>query len=345
MNVNAQVKPETPTTGWAAPKQVPKIDDGTLLARWTSATQRISHHAAERGWGKSEAARRAAIAIGTFSSWYDGTYSGRYDTTTQRVENFLTALLDASETASALPTEPGFVQTRVARELFETFTYAQALPTMAIATLVAGLGKSCAAEAFKASRPHVFHVTLSPSSRSPHSLKVEIGREIGIDTGNSCTLKGAIVEALRRDGFSALLIVDEAQYLGEAGINELRHFRDMARCGLVLLGNDEASTPYATRDVKHASPQVTRRIGYRLNVMKPYPCDIVSLLDAWQLTDPGLREVGAAVAARPGAFGALAETIKAASMIARGMGRALSADDLRAAYHRRGGGAGGGGAV
>jgi DNA transposition AAA+ family ATPase len=338
--MNAQTKPEAvQASGWAMPKQTPKIEDADLMTRWQSATQRVSHYAAENGWTKSEVARRADIAIGTFSGWYDGTYNGRYDTTTQRVENFLASYLEATEAASALPVEPGFVQTRVARELFETFTYAQALPTMAIATLVAGLGKTSAAEAFKATRPHVFHVTLSPSSRSVHTLKSEIGEQLGIDTRNSGTLKGAIVEALKRDGFSALLIVDEAQYLGEDSINELRHFRDMAKCGLVLLGNDETTTPYATRDVKHASPQVTRRIGYRVNVMKPYAEDIETFLDAWQLTDKDVRAVGTAIATRPGALGALAETIKAASMIARGMGRGLTADDLRAAYQRRGGGA------
>ncbi|WP_224825624.1 AAA family ATPase [Cognatishimia sp. MH4019] len=338
--MNAQTKTETGiVTGWSPSKQVPEIESDDLKSRWKSATAKVAQLASENDWTKSEVARRADMAIGTFSGWYDGTYNGRYDNTTQRVENFLTSFQEASEAASALPVEPGFVQTRVARELFETFTYAQALPTIAIATLLAGLGKTSAAEAFQASRPHVFHIVLSPSSASIHTMKSEIGAQLGIDTRNSATLKGAIVEALKRDGFSALLIVDEAQYLNEDGVNELRHFRDMARCGLVLLGNNESTTPYASRDVKHASPQVTRRIGYRISVMKPYPEDIDQLLDAWQITDEDVRRVGTAIATRPGALGALSETIKAASMIARGMGRALKADDMRAAYQLRGGGA------
>lgn len=338
--MNAQLRPEAvPTTGWELPRNVPDIDDQDLMLRWKSATNLVSHHAAQQGWTKSEVARRADIAIGTFSGWYDGSYKGRYDTTTQKIENFLTSYLEASEAASALPMQPGFVQTRAARELFETFTYAQALPTMAVVTMVSGLGKTTAAEEFKATRPHVFHVTLSPSSRSPHILKSEIGQQLGIDTRNSSTLKSGIVNALKRDGFSALLFVDEAQNLNEDCINELRYFRDIAKCGLVLLGNDEAKTPYASRDVKHASAQVSRRIGHRLSIMKPYPEDITTFLDAWQLRDPDVRKVAEMVAVKPGAFGALTETIKAASMIARGMNRALVADDLRAAYQRRGGGA------
>ena len=204
-----------------------------------------------------------------------------------------------------MPVEPGFVQTRVARELFETFTYAQALPTMAVVTIVAGLGKTSAAEAFKATRPHVFHVTLSPSTRTANTVMVSIAKQLGIKTANSVELEMQIATALKRDGFSALLIVDEAQNLSEDCINQLRHFRDVACCGIVLLGNDETTTPYATRDVKHASPQVSRRIGYRLSVMKPYSEDIDVFLDAWQLKDDDVRTVGTAIATRPGALGAL----------------------------------------
>jgi len=114
---------------------------------------------------------------------------GSNDTTTQRVENFLTSFQEASEAASALPVEPGFVPTRVARELFETFTYAQALPTMAVVTIVAGLGKTSAAEAFKSTRPHVFHVTLSPSTRTPNTVMVSIAKQLGIKTANSVELE------------------------------------------------------------------------------------------------------------------------------------------------------------
>ncbi|PIE13799.1 MAG: hypothetical protein CSA70_03530 [Rhodobacterales bacterium] len=337
--MNAQTKQDTGSVkAWAHPKQSPQNLSPEVLKRWETATSKIAQLAGKNGWNKSEVARRADMAIGTFSGWYDGTYTGRYDTTTQKIENYIDLLVDAAETMAALPTDPGFLQTRMARELFEGFTYAQALPTISVITIASGLGKTCAAKAFACSRPHVFHVELSPASRRPHNLKVEIGDTLGISTRNSSTLKASIVEALKRDGFSALLIVDEAQNLGEDGINELRHFRDVAGCGLVLLGNNETTTPYASRDVRHSSPQVTRRIGHRLTVMNPYAEDIESVLDAWKITEPEARNVAEAIAKRPGAIGALVETIKAASLIARGMGTGLGAEHIKAAYQRRGGG-------
>ncbi len=338
--MNAHTKQDmSSNSNWAKPKQAPDLgEDTVLLARWHAATDRVAIYAAQYGWNKSEVSRRADIAIGTFSGWYDGTYKGRYDTTTSKIENFIASTQAAEDAALSLPVEPAFIQSRAARELFETFTYAQMMPTIAIATLVSGLGKTRAAEAFRSTRPHVFIVTLSPSSRSPHTMKQEIGGALGLDTRDGGTLKAAITNALKRDGFSALLIMDEAQNLSEESINELRYFRDEAKCGLVLLGNDEATTPYASRDIKHASGQVVSRIGYRINIMRPYPEDVSAFLDAWQLTDPDVRAIAHKVTLKPGGFRTLSETIKLAAMLARGAGRAVTPADIKAAYERRGGG-------
>ena len=338
--MNAHVSPEAQAEGaWSPPRQAPPTESPALLERWRAATQEALRVAAKHGWSKSEFARRADIPGGTFSGWFDGTYKGRYDTTTQRVENFLASCGEAAEAAASLPAEPGFVKTRTARELFEALTYAQHLPTVAVATVVSGCGKTTAAQAYARTRPHVFVVTLSPSSKRPHILLGEVAEQIGIETGNSSKLKGVLVRALRREGFSALLIIDEAQYLTEECINELRYLHDAARCGLVLLGNDEVTTPYATRDARHHSPQVARRVGHRLSILRPHAEDIDAYVDAWGLDEPELRAIAKVIAAKPGALGALAETIKAGSMIARGAGRGLTAADLKAAYVRRGQGA------
>ncbi len=334
--MNMQAKQEA--AGWELPRSQPQIEDPDVLGRWTIATDEIRRIAAENGWSKSEVARRADVAVGTFSSWYDGTYKGRFDTTTSRVENFIGQLQDAASVGRGMPVAPGFLQTRVARELHTAFTYAQMIPTMAVITCASGLGKSMAASEFRRARPHVVHVTLSPSSSAPHTLKQEIAQEMGIDCKDGAKIKRVITDALRRDGYHSLLIVDEAQNLGEDAINELRHFRDMAKCGLVLLGNEEGKTPYATRDPRHASPQVARRVGHRLSVMRPYPEDIEMVVGAWGLSDPDARALAARIATMPGAFGALAETILTAGMIAAGHDRTVTAADLRAAWENRGAG-------
>ena len=337
--MKADTKQETSdATLWAQPRQAPETSDDITLGRWRSATQAIALIAADQGWNKSEVARRADMAIGTFSGWYDGTYKGRYDVTSAKVENLIRQVNEEAEARASLPVDPDFLQSRVARELFEVFTYAQIMPTIGIATVVSGLGKTMAAEAYKASHPHVYLVTLSPSSSSPHTMKQEIGDALGLDTKYGATLKGAITETLKRDGFSALLIIDEAQNLTDECINELRHFRDQAKCGLVLLGNDEATTPYASRDIKHASAQVSRRVGYRMSIMRPYPEDLETFLDAWSLKGDDLRTMARKVMLKPGAFGTLSETLKLASMIAKGRDHIVTPEDIKNAYERRGGG-------
>lgn len=334
--MNVQAKNE-PAAGWELPRNTPQTD-AAILGRWSMATDEIRKIAADNGWSKSEVARRADVAVGTFSSWYDGTYKGRYDTTTQRIENFISQLQDAAAVSMQMPTTPGFLQTRVARELMTAMTYAQMLPTIAVVTCASGLGKSMAARAYRNSRPHVTHVTLSPSSASPHVLKQEIAQELGIECRDGNKIKRVITDALRRDGYHALLIIDEAQNLTEDGINELRHFRDNAQCGLVLLGNEEGRTPYAARDPRHASAQVARRVGHRLSIMKPYAEDVDQFVDAWALSDPEVRALAVKIAGMPGAFGTLSETILTAGMIAAGHDRPITIADLRAAWENRGAG-------
>ncbi len=334
--MNMQAKNE-PAIGWELPRNTPQTDAPTL-GRWSIATDEIRKIAADNGWSKSEVARRADVAVGTFSSWYDGTYKGRFDTTTQRIENFIDQLRDAAAVGMQMPTTPGFLQTRVARELMTAMTYAQMLPTIAVVTCASGLGKSMAARAYRNSRPHVTHVTLSPSSASPHVLKQEIAQELGIECRDGNKIKRVITDALRRDGYHALLIIDEAQNLTEDGINELRHFRDNAQCGLVLLGNEEGRTPYAARDPRHASAQVARRVGHRLSIMNPYAEDVDQFVDAWALPDPEVRALAVKIAGMPGAFGTLSETILTAGMIAAGHDRPITTADLRAAWENRGAG-------
>lgn len=327
----------TKQAAWDEPKSRPEAD-AELLARWSIATRQLRELAGSESWSKSEVARRADIPLGTLSAWYDGTYGGRYDTTTQRVENFIAARMAAIEATRGLPEAPAFMQTRLSRELITAFTYAQMVPTMAIVTVGSGMGKSITAKSYAATRPHVTHLELSPSSTRPYTMLAEIAEALGIDCRDTGKLKGVISNALKRDGHHALLIIDEAQNLSEEGINELRHFRDVASCGLVLLGNEEGRTPYAARDPRHASAQVSRRIGHRLSVMKPYDEDVAQFIGAWGLRDEDAIQIAHKIARMPGAFGALSETIIMAGIIAAGNEREITGSDLRAAWANRGAG-------
>jgi len=343
--MKADTKQETSeTASWSTPKQSPEVKgDAALQERWKAATDAIAVIAAQNGWNKSEVARRADMAIGTFSGWYDGTYKGRYDVTTLKVENLLSQAREEAEARAALPVEPAFIQSRVARELFEIFTYAQMMPTIGIATVGSGLGKTKAAEAYKSTRPHVHLITLCPTIRTPHKINQAIASVLKLSTNNSATLNGHITDALKGDGYSALLIFDEAQNLNDECINEIRHYRDNAKCGIVLLGNEEGKTPYSisstvndTSKSTWCSAQVRRRVGCRLTALKPYPEDIDTFLDAWGLSDQNVREMARKVSQRAGAFGTLTETLRMASMIAKGRGEAVSAGDIQAGFRARG---------
>lgn len=326
---------------WEASRNIPDIPDMSLLVRWETATKTIKELAEENGWSKSEVSRRSEIAIGTFSQWYDGTYKGRWDTTTAKVERYIQSVENSKAVVSGLPELPEFLETPTSKQLFTAFTYAQMLPTMSVVTVGSGMGKSHAAREYKRKNPHVFHVEMSPSaSKSEHMMMLKISESMNISIPNANKVEGAILKTVQKNGINALLIIDEAQNLSDPLINQLRHFQDVAECGLVLLGNDEATTPYAGSKLGAGqSPQIFRRIGHRMLKLAPCKGDIDIFVNAWGIKDPKAKQLAARIAMKPGALGTLRQTIFLASMIARGYGREITRDDMVAAWNNRGAGA------
>lgn len=338
--MNVQLAQEPQTNAWSLPRNTPDISDAGLMERWEKTTTSIRELAQKNQWSKSEIGRQADVATGTFSQWYDGKYNGRYDNVTAKLENFLASQMQSHSAVSAIPKVPGYIETPTARELRTAFMFAQAMPTIAVVTVGSGMGKSFAASEYKSKNPHVLHVELSPdATTSIHKMMLKIAEVMNLNIGSSSKVEAGILKALQKNGSNMLLIIDEAQNLNDELINQLRHFRDIAECGIVLLGNDETTTPYAgTKIVAGASPQIFRRIGHRFTRLKPTAEDIAMYVDAWGIKDKGARELAAKIAHKNGTLGTLKETIFAAAMIARGNDRAITAEDMKAAWDNRGAG-------
>lgn len=327
-------------TAWDLPRNTPDIGDPDLMIRWENATRAVRDLAHENQWSKSEVGRQADVATGTFSQWYDGKYKGRYDNVTEKLENFLSSQKKSQSATSIIPQVPDYIEMPTAQNLQTAFMFAQAMPTIAIATVASGMGKTFAAREYKRKNPHVTHVELSPDAATTiHKMMLKIADVMSLQISNPIAVEAAIMQALQKSGRNALLIIDEAQNLTDAHINQLRHFRDIAECGIVLLGNDETTTPYAgTKMVAGASPQIFRRIGHRFTRLKPTSADIDLYVKAWGIEDEGARNLAAKIANKHGTLGTLKETIFAAAMIANGHGRAITGEDLKAAWSNRGAG-------
>jgi hypothetical protein len=324
-------------TGWGDPSTEPTQLAEKPLKEWRAATREVRAVAEQLGISKSEASRRADVPMGTFSPWYDGSYTGNFVNTTARVRKWLDA--EAQRRAASLSTiaEPGFVETPTAREVYNALVYAQSAPAFVLVTLGAGMGKTTVARHLAASRPHAYRVVMRPSTSSVHSMLNVLATEIGVIERDPKRLAYTLGAKLRRNGRNTLVMVDEAQNLSEAAVNELRYFMDEYGCGIALLGNEEVSSRWGQTTPRDGQAQLHRRIGMRIRRLTPRQADIDAFVDAWGIADPEVRKLARAIGRKPGALGQVAESLKLAAIIASGAGRDMTADDLRQAWVNRGG--------
>jgi DNA transposition AAA+ family ATPase len=321
---------------WNAPKQEPEID-ADQLTDWQMATRRLAKVAGADGLTRSEVSRRSDIPLGTFSAWYDGTYNGSYKNTTARVVRWLDAVEEQKSNAFASPEAPEWVETRTAKELWDTLVYAQMMPEIAVVTLGAGMGKTTTSRRYIATRPNAFLVTMRPTTAGKHSMLQELAMALDVIERNPARLDRAIGHRLQRNGRHTLLIVDEAQNLKDDAADQLRYFHDEYGCGIALLGNDEVASRFGRKDPRKGQAQFHRRVGKRIERLTPLPEDIEALIDAWNLEDADARKLLRAVGNKPGALGQIDKTARLASMFAMGRGSAIEASDIRAAWRDRAG--------
>jgi DNA transposition AAA+ family ATPase len=321
---------------WAPPRESPAAD-AVAVAAWERATAEIRSVAARDGLSKAEVSRRANIPQGTFSPWYDGTYTGSYAAVTARAEKWLQSVEEARSKLASAVAGPGFIETKTSREVIDTLLYAQILPEMVIVTLGPGMGKTMSARHFVATRPNAHLVTMRPTTTSTHAMLQELALSLDVTERNPARLDRALGMKLRRNGRQTLLIIDEAQNLADVAVNQLRYFLDEYGCGIALLGNEEVFTRFGRAEPREGLGQLHRRIGKRLRRTHPLLEDIEALLDAWEIADPGIRRMLAAIGKKPGALGQIDKTLRLAGMLASGGGATLSIEHIRAAWMNRGG--------
>lgn len=284
---------------------------------------------------KAECARRSGVGHGTFSQWFSGNYAGRYDTVNATIAAWLENLGELAEISASAPTAPNYLPLAFSEDVIRMIAVAQVMSTMVMVTAEAGIGKTAAAEQYEATRANSWLVTCSPSSKSLNNMLSEIAATIGCEERHAGRLVRAIGKRLQRLGDGTVLIVDEAQNLSDEAINQLRHFVDKYGCGIALLGNSETYSRFSRWGQGDKYGQLRSRIFKRIKAERASPDDLARFIDAWGITDPKQVEFLTGVGLKPGALRQVAMTIKLASMVAQGAGRAMTLADLKAAWSNR----------
>jgi len=323
--------------GFPAPASEPKQLAEGPLADWRELTAKVREVANRFGYTKTQIATRANIPLGTFSPWYDGTYAGNYPNQHAKIRAFLTAQEEAAAAARDALEEPEWVDTPTAGKVMTALTYAQQAPAMVLITLGPGMGKTTAAKRFASTRPYAYRVVMRPSTGSVHAMLREISEALDVIERDPAKLPKEIGRKLKRNGRRTLLMIDEAQNLGEKAVNELRYFMDEYGVGIALLGNEDVHSRFGGTAPKEGYGQLQRRIGMRIHQLKPKVEDIDAFVAAWGIDDADVVRLLKVIGNKPGALGQVTETLKLASILASGYGRPIAAADIRSAWMNRGG--------
>lgn len=284
-------------------------------------------------------AQEAGIPEGTLSSIASGSYVvGVASKQPALIRRWLAARKERARVASVIPQAPAFVRTPTAINLLSIFGFAHTLPDIAVIAGEPGTGKTTAACEYVSSTPNAWMVTAEPCTASVNTMLAKICEELGIAERAAARLSQRVQERLRP--IEALLIIDEAQHLRVETIDQLRSIHDLARIGLVLMGNLQVSATIDGMAGKPAFVTAKSRIGMRETMSRPKDKDVSAIIAAWGVEDQQERALLAAVGRKPGGLRTLFKTLQLASVLAAGArdgeGEVRGLDHIRAAAGRLG---------
>jgi len=333
------IKPKNTIQNWTFPTPAPEFTQRHPEAdvdTWRKLLSRVIDAANANSWNKAEVARRAGIKDGTFSQWSNGNYPGVLANINEQVSNWLEALEESASIAASLPVSPPFVKTMVGADIYNVLLFTQITAGFTAITLPSGSGKTTTARHFCNTRPHAWIATISPHTKTVHAMLIELAAELDVQENNPTKLVRAIGRKLQRLGDGTLLIIDEAQNLVPDAVNQIRHFVDINKCGVALIGNEDTAVSFVKDKGSVASrAQVATRFDRRLKRERDPVHDAATLIQAWGITERDCVSFLHNIATKPGALRNIDRTIKAAMMAALGNGEELNLSYLNAAWRNR----------
>ena len=283
------------------------------------------------GVSSTQAAREIGVSSTRLSKWLRGLYEGDVPATTAKVARWLETRAEARRRDLTPAGLDRHVELGVTRDIAASLAHAQAAGDVVLVHGPSGRGKSWACRRYCAGRSSAWQLSATSAIGSVAGLLHRLGAAIDAGSGHPSALAAetAVIERLRDRG--ALIVMDEAHHLSVRLLDELRQIRDIAGCGLALIGGDDLWSRLARSP--HCN-QIVGRIGIRLPLGRTADADVGALGRAVLGRNPSATELRLLVTAAAGAggFHALRRLMMRAFVMARADGReAIAATDLRAA--------------
>ena len=332
-------KVSSANTTWAYPTPSPDFvarHSQADVELWRKLITRVIDAATANGWGKADVGKRAGLKDSTWSQYHNGNYLGVLAGLNEQVSNWLERLEESASIAASAPVSPSFVNTTVGSDIYNVLLFTQITSGFTAITLPSGSGKTFAASHFCSTRPHAWMATISPNTKTVHGMLLELAAALDVQTNNPARYVRAIGDKIKRMGDGTVLIIDEAQNLVPDAINQIRHFVDIYKCGVTLLGNEDTAISFVKDKGSVASrAQVATRFDRRLKTTRDPMTDAEMLINAWRVENEDCVAFLQNIATKPGALRNIDRTLKYAMMNALGAGEELSLKYLVSAWRNR----------
>lgn len=268
-------------------------------------------------------AEQSGIKQGTLSAWIYESYQGNAENIARAVIRYRQLLQSQSEQAAAearagLAAEPGYLETPTSVRLRTLMRIAHR-GAMTLAAMGPGTSKTATAINYSACIANVMMITIRPTKNSVAAMVGDVVRAMGGKAGSGWVrlLSDQVIDHAR--GRNMLLIVDEANHLETAALEELRAWHDIAGLGICLLGNEELLARIrGGGHARHAFARLNSRIAMSHVQDLPLEDDVAIYLDGWGITSPEQRSMLRRIAMTPGAGGLreIKQIVSHASMLA-----------------------------
>lgn len=316
------------------PKDMP-IDVAEVRA-WLTAHK----DATGRSW--KAIADESGIKQGTLSAWVYPSYQGNAENVARLVIKYR-QLVDsqreqaAAEQKAGLRAEPGYLETPTALRVRALLTIAHR-GAMTLAAMGPGTSKTATAQNYSACIANVLMITIRPTKNSVAAMVADVVRAMGGKSGSGWVrqLSDQVIDHAR--GRNMLLIVDEANHLETAALEELRAWHDIAGLGICLLGNEELLARIRSGGhSRHAFARLNSRIAMSHVQDLPLDEDVEMYLDGWGISNAEQRTRLRQIAMTPGAGGLreIKQIVSHASMLALDDGVPLALTHIREAMGTR----------
>lgn len=229
----------------------------------------------ETGQSQAEIAR----AIGASGTMVSQFLNDRYPGFGINVAKRMSAFLALQARRLAAPPDAVWVETAQARRVLTVLAQCHELKDLGMVFGAAGLGKTRAAEQYKASNPDVILIRVTESIRQRRPFLRHMARLEGVKAPSSGAMDDLFEGVLARlRGSGRLLIIDEAQKLDFRTLELVRDLRDLARIGVVLMGNEMIWQMLHTGRTAGQYEQQASRVGIRVCLQRgPAKKDVETL--------------------------------------------------------------------